>query len=110
MMKRTLLALAMLLGTTNAHAAGLTCPEEQQLHAVKGDVATSITFVNQTRRPVRVYWINYKGDRQFYAEVAPGRSYDQQTYVTHPWVVTNNAEDCLGVYLPQRSPTSAIIQ
>ncbi|ANV99335.1 hypothetical protein LMTR13_03235 [Bradyrhizobium icense] len=53
---------------------------------------------------LRIYWINYEGRRHFYAAVRPHQSYHQQTYLTHPWVLTNENEDCLAIYMPTREP------
>ena len=86
------------------HAAGARCAQERGLRSLEGTTSTSITFVNDSRGMIRTYWIDYRGTRVFYAEVPPGGSYVQQTFLTHPWVVTNSQEDCLGVYMPAAYP------
>jgi hypothetical protein len=62
--------------------------EERDLRSIEGRISTYIRFDNYLPEPVNLYWINYEGTRVYYAAVAPGRSHLQQTYVTHPWVVT----------------------
>jgi hypothetical protein len=32
--------------------------------------------------------------------LATGQTHNQQTYVTHPWLITDNTGACLGVYRP----------
>jgi hypothetical protein len=86
------------------HAAGARCAQEWDLRSLEGRASTSVTFVNNSRGMIRTYWIDYQGRRVFYAEIPPGGSYVQQTFLTHPWVVTNSQEDCLGVYMPAPYP------
>lgn len=33
-------------------------------------------------------------------QIQPGDKVVQQTYVTHPWVITDTSNNCLGVYYP----------
>ncbi|NEO66700.1 MAG: hypothetical protein F6J94_18440 [Moorea sp. SIO1F2] len=47
---------------------------------------------------IKTYWLNYQGNRTYYYQLKPGQGYTQQTYVTHPWVITDNQHHCLGVY------------
>src|SRR5207302_8770023 len=93
----------------------LPCNLEPTLHSIDGAVSTSIQFTNSTAGPVNVYWIDYQGQRVFYRggdfpTLAAGQSYIQQTYITHPWVVTDAATGtCLGIWLPTESQDTAVI-
>ncbi|MGH6836257.1 MAG: hypothetical protein ACREC9_12060 [Methylocella sp.] len=49
---------------------------------------------NTSSNTIRVYWINFEGWRQFYADVLPGRDYVQQTYIYHLWAITDVDENC----------------
>ena len=89
---------------SNSRAAGPRCPDEAGLRSTEGVVSTSITFMNRMPIAVRIYWINYDGKRQFYGIVGPHRSFHQQTYVTHPWVLTDQNENCVAAYMPTHEP------
>lgn len=99
-----------------APSAGLTplteqaCSQEPTLRSIDGSVPTSVQFVDVSSQPVRVYWLNYKGQRVLYHELAAGAQYVQQTYVTHPWVVTDQNGLCLVIYLPVSGPAEAVIR
>lgn len=67
------------------------------LRSVEWSTPTRITFINNTSEPFRTYWLDYEGLRKFYAEVPAGQSYVQSTYVTHPWVATTRADNCLRI-------------
>lgn len=89
----------------------LGCAQEDHLRSMNGAVSTQVTFVNHSGVPIRTYWLNYEGKRVFYREIAPGASYVQQTYVTHPWVITNDRSGhCIAIYQPQSFPSAAVVQ
>ena len=102
-------AAILFAGGTIAQAAGAECAEEHGLRSKRGDQPTELVFVNKKSHPVRIYWINYDGGRKFYAEVRPHQEHVQQTYRTHPWVVTDRQENCLGVYFPHRHGKRVVI-
>jgi hypothetical protein len=55
---------------------------------------TYIRFDNYLSTPVNIYWLDYRGQRMTYGELEAGGSRLQQTWLTHPWVVT--AKDATG--------------
>lgn len=79
---------------------GTTCPAESVSRSISGKVATRMTFKNRSPKKVKIYWLNYSGKRVFYRQLNPRAGYTQSTYVTHPWVITDASEKCLGVYYP----------
>jgi hypothetical protein len=76
------------------------CSQETSLKSTAGDTPTTILFINQTADAVVVYWLDYSGNRVEYNTLASSASYLQSTYLTHPWVVTNNAGTCLAIFAP----------
>ena len=98
------------MGSQPALAAGKQCPEERSLRSTDSRLETKLTFVNTTNAAVRIYWLNYQGRREFYSNVASGRNFVVDTFATHPWVVTDSDEDCLGAYMPQPRPSTIQIR
>jgi von Hippel-Lindau disease tumor supressor len=98
----TALVFSLLLAAPAS--AQYNCPEERGLRSANSDQPTSITFVNRLREEVQLFWIDFQGAKQRYARIAPGQSFTQQTYVTHPWAVYNRHGECLGVYFPEAAP------
>lgn len=95
----TNLLLAFLVATTAAGHA--KCAGEETMRSREGKVATAITFLNQGSVDVSIYWVDYQGARKFYSKLAPGQRYRQQTFLTHPWIVASEGNDCLNVFMPQ---------
>jgi hypothetical protein len=69
------------------------------LKSLNSDNPTNITFTNATCIAISIYWLDFEGNRVFYADIPPGVSYVQNTFLTHPWVVTNANGD-IGLFLP----------
>jgi len=89
----------------------VACSAESSLYSIDLTVATSIVFNNETSSPVKLYWLDYSGQRQLWnPELAPNSYSSQITFVTHPWVVTDLSDQCLAVYLPASQPGIANIQ
>ncbi len=95
-----------------ATATGLkasACAEEKNLKSSSG-ASTNIRFKNSSSALIRIYWLDHTGKRVEYINgrqaangnggLAAGGSFDQQTFVTHPWVITTANGDCLGIYTP----------
>ncbi|HEY3819209.1 MAG TPA: DPP IV N-terminal domain-containing protein [Polyangiaceae bacterium] len=57
--------------------------------------ATELTFVNDSRGAVAVYWMDFEGHRKRYATLPPGSRHTQPTYAGHVWVLTDAADRVL---------------
>lgn len=90
------------------------CNQESSLKSLNGDDAAFIRFVNETSKPVVVYWLNYEGKRDPSEDqretLNPGQSGIRVTYLTHPFLVTDTAGKCLGIFLPTAEPSLAVIK
>ncbi len=78
---------------------------------IKSSSGTSIymDFVNQRGSNVNVYWLDYNTGRVSYRpNLATGQTHNQQTFVTHPWLVTNNSGACIGIYRPVSASNKTI--
>ena len=106
-----LFALALTGLQANAQELqSLDCSMEKSLKSLNADTATSVDFVNETAGAIVVYWLNYSGDRVQYNIVQSGSHYVQETYVTHPWVVTDQQTgNCLAIFQPEAGPHTALL-
>jgi hypothetical protein len=87
------------------------CMNEYHLRSIDEAKSTEVIFFNQSPVPIRTYWLDYEGNRKFRSEIAPGQSFMQQTYVTHPWVVTTSTppRDCVAIFQPEASSAIVIV-
>jgi hypothetical protein len=99
-MRWALLVAAVLVSTTTqAVAAGNQCADEVALRSQSSTTPTAIIFANNIGKPVKLYWIDYRGQRQSYGQVATGSERRQATYMTTPgsspiWMTTALLSSC----------------
>ena len=78
------------------------CILEPTLKSINGGIETFVDFRNNSSQPVEIFWLNYSGERVKYSNLQPDKSYTQQTYLSHPWMVTNQLGKCLKIYFPTK--------
>jgi hypothetical protein len=79
-----------------------SCLSETRLRSQSSLLSTNVQFINRKPFRVKVYWVDFSGKRQHYFDLEPNQVRWQQTFTTHPWVVTNSGENqpCLSIFLP----------
>lgn len=85
-----------------ALAAGERCAAEAAIYSVQGVQPTTVTFHNAGRIVIRIYWIDYEGSRRHFSTLRPGQSYSANTFASHPWIVTDNQDNCQQVVFAER--------
>jgi hypothetical protein len=98
--------------STPNELASTSCENEDKLSSLVSSETTGIQFVNKQTFPVKVYWIDFKGKRQHYFDLEPNQVREQQTYVTHPWLIADSRENqsCIGVFRPNNTQGMATIE
>jgi membrane protease YdiL (CAAX protease family) len=77
---------------------------------VSSDIETRITFVNKSGQTVKVYWLNFEGHRQLIETVEDGASFEVgRTYLTQPWLVTDENDKAWYVYFADAQPRTVEI-
>ena len=76
------------------------------LKSENSDNATNIRFTNGTCGTIGLYWLDFGGNRVHYGDIPPGQTHVQNTFLTHPWVVTSDGVD-LALYLPAADAANA---
>jgi hypothetical protein len=94
--------------TTTAPA--ISCDEEKNLRSEATKSPASIGFSNVGTRTLRVYWLDHNGSRVLYGTLENGQVLGLQTYLTHPWVIADTKDDCIGIYLPTTTALSLAVK
>ena len=109
-------ACLLVVGAGDARAQA-TCQGEGTVRSIESNVPTTIEFWNHADNDedyYRIYWLNFSGNRQLYAEIFTGRGHHQPTFLTHPWLVTapvpGGGEICVGIYMPDVSKRTINLQ
>jgi von Hippel-Lindau disease tumor supressor len=92
-----------------AHA----CEGASAWPSLPSQAAVTIRFENGRVSPVRLYWLDFGGNRVFYQTIPPGQAVYQPTYESHRWIVTRrptNASRCTSPPGSARSRKSASLR
>jgi hypothetical protein len=78
--------------------AAQRCEHEAQMASLSSHETTSMTILNRSDEPIKVYWLTFTGLRRLYHAIAPGDRVVQSTFLGHNWLVTNQRGECIGIY------------
>lgn len=113
-----LISALVALGGTAALSAGAqasgpapdpSCARESSVRSLNDNTPAVITFVNDTSETVQALWINFTGQRVPYGRLAPGASYNQSTWITHPWIVADLSGACLTLYVTSAKTATVVV-
>jgi hypothetical protein len=79
-------------------ASARSCDAEANDASRPSSELTDIALVNRGGKPVKVYWLNFHGQRVLYKYLPPGGQLTQKTFIGHNWLVTTLAEQCVGIF------------
>ena len=89
----------------------MSCDHESGIKSLNDDVMAYHRVVNSTEKPIKVIWITHEGKREDKPSVVEaGKTGTFHTFLTHPFVITDDRGKCLGVYQPIREPGITIIK
>jgi hypothetical protein len=74
------------------------CPQEGHIKSPSSFDKATITFDNQTAGDVKIYWIDFNGNRKFYSTLKAHSTLNQATWIGHVWVVADQMEQCLKLH------------
>lgn len=69
-------------------------------YSVSGKFKTKIQFLNRSGEIRKVFWLDYEGNRRLFKELLPGQDHSLNTYLTHPWLITDKGDMALEIYFP----------
>jgi hypothetical protein len=74
------------------------CSDEGTIHSVGNGLEVRVAFINQSSSSVQIDWINGSGARQTYDTLAPGNTYNVNTYVQQVWLIADYQSTCLDFF------------
>ncbi|MFN8671840.1 MAG: hypothetical protein U0457_07095 [Candidatus Sericytochromatia bacterium] len=85
---------------TNNGITEYSCEAEKTLKSSTG-TSINLSFINNSGNAVKLYWLDFNGNRMIYnRNMLNTNTHKQQTFVTHPWVVTDANDKCLKIFVP----------
>ena len=90
--------------------SALPCLQENTLRSLNSEMPTLLKISNEHCRAVRTFWIDYHGKRVRGETIRPGASTLISTFVTHPFVILDDAGNCIAVFQPVKGPGHARVR
>jgi len=90
-------SLSMLTSESDA-----SCNDRQNLRSQNSNTATKLTFINRSGGTRGILWLDFDGQQKEYANLNDGEQIVLDTFMTHPWMVTDGPGNCLRIVLPQK--------
>ncbi len=75
----------------------------------QGGEQSTITFANNTKNDVKLFWINGDNQRVAYGTIKPGEQFSQNTYAHHVFLVEDASGQFIGAYEATDTPGTAVI-
>ena len=106
-----LVSILLTVGCLGSHQSGESSADAaRSTRSINSDTPALITFVNHSGQSVNVYWLDFGGNRQLYKTLEAGGSFTQQTFLTHPWLITDANGQPWNVYMPEAQPRTVDLQ
>lgn len=99
------------VGSSSQEASSdLSCSEAGGIRSIEASQPGQIVFQNSSNEVIDVHWVDYGGGERPYARLEPGQVLDQQTYVSHAWIVRGSTGECKGIYVTKTPYRQVVIQ
>jgi len=90
-------------------AEELACNVMSKLRSQSSKTPAKIVFVNAAGSVRSLVWLDDKGEVKPYRRLKPGEEVTQDTFLTHPWMVTDAAGKCSQIFMPAPGTTLALL-
>lgn len=88
-------------------ATKVSCRRLGKIRSKYSNRPAKITFVNNSGMYRSILWLDFKGRPKEYANLNAGEQVTLDTYLSHPWMVTDGPGNCIQIALP-RSGASVV--
>ena len=85
------------------------CDQALALSSSESVEPTQVTFTNDSRNLVKVFWVN-NGAQKLFFTLSPGQTGAVNTWATHVWEVQDGSGTCQGVYVADGEPGQVHVQ
>lgn len=92
---------------SSPYPAKRSCSERGSLRSGRYDTPAKVRFVHYSGDRRDMHWLDYAGQAHNFITLKPGQQVTAETFLTHPWMITDGAGNCLEIVLP-RPGTSVV--
>ncbi len=81
--------------------ADASCKDRTKLRSQNSKTPTKLTFINRSGAMRGILWLDFDGLPKDYANLQDREQVTLDTFMTHPWMVTDGPGNCLRIVFPQ---------
>ena len=90
-------------------ARELSCREQSTIASSNSNTPAKITFINNSGMQRAVQWIDFNGRIKNYADLSAGQQITLDTFLTHPWLITDGPGNCVKIVLAEPGASVAYL-
>ena len=76
------------------------CRNRKNIRSMVSEEKTKLTFINRSGATRNIIWIDFDSKAKSFGRLKNGEQIELDTFVTHPWMVTNSSGACLQIVEP----------
>ncbi len=77
-----------------------SCKDLFKVKSLNSATPAKITFINKSGMYRSIMWLDFKGRPKDYANLNSGQEVTLDTFLTHPWMVTDGPGNCIEIVMP----------
>ncbi len=77
------------------------CRNRGNLRSQMSDEATKLTFINRSGATRNIVWLDFASNAKSFGRLKNGDQIELDTFLTHPWMVTDSGGACLQIVMPE---------
>ena len=87
--------------------ADASCKDRSKLRSQNSKTPTKLTFINRSGAMRGILWLDFDGLPKDYANLNDREQVTLDTFMTHPWMITDGPGNCLGSCCRNRADRSS---
>jgi hypothetical protein len=86
------------------------CRNRKNIRSMVSEEATKLTIINYSGSTRNVMWIDFGSNARSFGRLKSGDKIELNTFVTHPWMITNSSGACLQIIEPDSGERVVVLQ
>jgi hypothetical protein len=86
------------------------CRNRKNIRSMVSEEKTKLTFINRSGATRSIIWIDFNSKDKSFGRLKNGEQIELDTFVTHPWMVTNSGGACLQIVEPDTGARVVVLE
>jgi hypothetical protein len=86
------------------------CRNRKNIRSMVSEEKTKLTFINRSGSTRNIMWLDFGSNARSYGRLKNGEQIELDTFMTHPWMVTNSGGACLQIVEPDSGGRVVVLE